>query len=180
MLFHKYSRSANWFNFSRAFPAATLKYSVPWPSAQQYLDIPFYSIPCTQSCPAGPWNAALSLVGREASTSGHGWWVFTIFTLRLGTPWGGKSCLEIPLVSYPMSSCFSLSSSDESCQRRFPSWNLLSLKLGPRHSHTLPVTLPSFPSQPSISLTSHRPSGEPPLLEPWRLIYETEITTSTL
>ena len=128
------------------------------------------------------WNAALSLMGREAPASGQGWWAFMLFTLELGTPWRGRSCLRSPLISFSMSSCFSLSSSDKNCQGRFPSWNLLlSLKLRPRHSHVLPATLTCFPPQRSISLTSHEFSGKSPqALRLGTLICETGMTSFTL
>lgn len=66
-----------------------------------------------------------------------------IFTIRLSAPQGGRSCSEIPLVSCPMSGCFSLSSLDKNCQGDFLVEIFYSLQ---------GCSPDSFPSHPRISL----------------------------
>ena len=80
----------------------------------------FHSIPflAYRAARVRSWNAALSLTGREVQHLGRADELSWYLPWNSGLPGEEEVALRSPLISFPISSCFSLSSSDKSCQGR--------------------------------------------------------------
>lgn len=110
-------------------------------------------------CPS--WGGRTLYLGQAHEFSSYLPW-------DLGLPREEEAALRSLIVSYLMSGCFSLSSLDENCQGRFPSWNpLLSPKLRPDTlTHSQQLWHPFLPSQ-VFHLLAMDPPGN--LLNSWAL-----------